>query len=62
MPCEAPARASLRSPSGRGSPHVHAFTLGRTAQEFEPRGKAAAEVEQLYRWAITELHRRGENP
>jgi len=42
--------------------HVHAFTLGRTAQEFEPRGKAAAEVEQLYRWAITELHRRGENP
>lgn len=42
--------------------HVHAFTVGRTAQEFEPRGKAAAEVEQLYRWAATELHRRGENP
>ena len=42
--------------------HVHAFTVGRTAQEFEPRGKAAAEVEQLYRWAVTELHRRGENP
>ena len=41
--------------------HVHAFTLGRTSQEFEPRGKAAAEVEQLYRWALTELHRRGEN-
>lgn len=42
--------------------HVHAFTLGRTAQEFEPRGKAALEVEQLYRWAVTELHRRGERP
>ena len=42
--------------------HVHAFTLGRAAQEFEPRGKAAVEVEQLYRWAVTELHRRGETP
>ena len=40
--------------------HVHAFTLGRTAQEFEPAGKAAAEVQQLYRWAVTEAHRRGE--
>lgn len=37
--------------------HVHAFTLGRTAQEFEPRGKAAAEVQQLYRWTAGELHR-----
>lgn len=40
--------------------HVHAFTLGRTAQEFEPRGKAAADAQRLYRWTMAELHRRGE--
>ena len=41
--------------------HVHAFTLGRTAQEFDPRGKAASEVRQLYRWAIDDVsHRRKE--
>lgn len=42
--------------------HVHPFTLGRTAQEFEPRGKAAAEVRALYHWTAHELHRRGETP
>ncbi len=42
--------------------HVHAFTLGRTAQEFEPRAKAAAEVRALYHWMAHELHRRGETP
>ena len=40
--------------------HVHAFTLGRSAQEYAPRGKAAAEVRQLYRWAFTQLHKGGE--
>ena len=40
--------------------HVHAFTLGRSAQEYAPRGKAAAEVRTLYRWAFTQLHKGGE--
>ena len=41
--------------------HVHAFTVGRTAQEFDPRGKAASELRQLYRWAIDDVsHRRRE--
>ena len=31
--------------------HVHAFTLGRSAQEYEPAGKAAEELRALYRWA-----------
>ena len=40
--------------------HVHAFTLGRSAQEYAPGGKAAAEIEALYRWADTQLHREEE--
>ena len=40
--------------------HVHAFTLGRSAQEYAPGGKAAAEVQTLYRWAFTQLHKGGE--
>ena len=40
--------------------HVHAFTLGRSAQEYAPDGKAAAEVQTLYRWAFTQLHKGGE--
>ena len=39
--------------------HVHAFTLGRSAQEYAPRGKAAAEIMALYRWAVTQLHGKG---
>ena len=38
--------------------HVHAFTLGRTAQEFEPHSKAAGEVQDLYRWAIADVQTR----
>jgi chromosome partitioning protein len=33
----------------------HALTAGQTAQEFEPSGKAAAEIAQLYRWLLTQL-------
>ncbi|WP_145754621.1 ParA family partition ATPase [Nitrospirillum amazonense] len=29
---------------------AHALTLGQTAQEYEPEGKAADEAAQLYRW------------
>ena len=35
--------------------HAKAFTLGRTAQEAEPRSPAAAELEALYRWAMEAL-------
>lgn len=42
--------------------HIQPFTLGRTAQEFEPRGKAAGEVRALYHWTAHELHSRGETP
>ena len=34
--------------------HVHAFTAGQTAQEREPRSKAAAELAALYRWTMEE--------
>jgi chromosome partitioning protein len=33
----------------------HALTAGQTAQEFEPSGKAAAEIAQLYRWLLSQL-------
>lgn len=32
--------------------HVHAFTRGLTAVEYEPTGKAAAELTALYRWTV----------
>ena len=32
--------------------HVHAFTNGMTALEYDPRSKAAAELTELYRWAV----------
>jgi chromosome partitioning protein len=30
--------------------YVHALTAGQTAQEYEPKGKAAEEIMQLYMW------------
>ena len=30
--------------------HVHAYTRGQTAAEYAPRGKAAAELRQLFAW------------
>ncbi len=33
----------------------HSLTLGRTAQEYEPRGKATLEIEGLYAWLAREL-------
>ena len=33
----------------------HALTAGQTAQEFEPGGKAAEEIAQLYKWLRTQL-------
>lgn len=34
--------------------HARAFTSGRTAEETEPRSRAAAEIAALYRWMIQE--------
>ena len=34
--------------------HVHAFTAGQTALEFDPRSKASAELAALYRWTMEE--------
>jgi chromosome partitioning protein len=33
----------------------HALTVGQTAQEYEPRGKAADEIARLYAWLRAEL-------
>jgi chromosome partitioning protein len=35
--------------------YAHALTAGQTAQEYEPQGKAAAEISQLYEWLWREL-------
>lgn len=36
--------------------YVHSLTLGQTAQEFEPEGKAAQEIGDLYKWTYTRVH------
>ena len=36
--------------------HEHAATVGETAREFDPRGKAAAEVRHVYEWMCTLLN------
>jgi chromosome partitioning protein len=35
--------------------YAHALTAGKTAQEYEPEGKAAEETGQLYDWLCTIL-------
>jgi chromosome partitioning protein len=35
--------------------YAHSLTLGQTAQEYEPTGKAAEEVAQLYGWLRKKL-------
>jgi chromosome partitioning protein len=37
------------------APFAHALTAGQTAHEYEPDGKAAEEVTQLYAWLWNEL-------
>lgn len=34
---------------------IHAITAGQSAQEYEPGGKAADEMKQLYKWTIKQL-------
>jgi chromosome partitioning protein len=36
--------------------YQHSLTAGLTAQEYEPTGKAALELKQLYRWLATQVH------
>lgn len=36
--------------------YVHSLTAGQTAQEFEPEGKAAQEIDDLYKWTRTRIH------
>jgi chromosome partitioning protein len=36
--------------------YVHSLTTGQTAQEFEPDGKAAKEILELYKWASRRVH------
>jgi chromosome partitioning protein len=42
---------------GQRAAFVHCLTAGMTAQEFEPAGKAAAEVAELFRWMLQELEK-----
>lgn len=35
--------------------YAHSLTGGQTAQEYEPGGKAAEEIDQLYKWACLRL-------
>src|SRR5271169_848357 len=52
------ATATLTAQGASVAPHqltqraafAHGVIDGRTAQEFEPRGKAAAEIEAIYKW------------
>jgi chromosome partitioning protein len=36
--------------------YVHSLTVGQAAQEFEPEGKAAQEIDELYKWTYTRVH------
>lgn len=40
---------------GQRAAFVHALTAGSTAEEYEPRGKAAHEVTQLYTWICIQV-------
>ena len=41
---------------GQRAAFQHALTAGQTAQEYEPDGKAAAEVRQLYMWICKKIN------
>jgi chromosome partitioning protein len=40
---------------GQRSIYVHALTVGQAAQEYEPHGKAAEEITQLYMWTCQQV-------
>jgi chromosome partitioning protein len=45
---------------GQRSSFIHSLTAGLAAQEYEPRGKAAREVERLMKWTLTQLGMKNE--
>lgn len=40
---------------GQRSAFIHSLTAGLAAQEYEPHGKAAREIERLMRWTLPRL-------
>lgn len=40
---------------GQRASFSHALTLGQTAQEYEPKGKASEEIQQLYKWLCKQV-------
>ena len=40
---------------GQRAAFMHALTMGQTAQEYEPTGKGADEVQQLYMWTCKQV-------
>ncbi len=40
---------------GQRAAYQHALTAGLTVQEYEPSGKAADEITQLYMWTCTQV-------
>ncbi len=40
---------------GQRAAFIHALTIGQTAQEYEPTGKGADEMQQLYMWACKQV-------
>ncbi|MDJ0733221.1 MAG: ParA family partition ATPase [Nostocaceae cyanobacterium] len=40
---------------GHRAAFVHSLTVGQTAQEYESTGKAAEEIQQLYKWVCRQL-------
>jgi len=41
---------------GNRSAFIHSLTAGEVAQEYEPKGKAADEINKLYKWVSAELN------
>lgn len=40
---------------GQRSAFIHSLTVGQTAQEYEPTGKGANEIQQLYTWTCKQV-------
>lgn len=41
---------------GQRAAFVHSLTAGQTAQEYEPDGKAAEEIQKLYKWICKQVN------
>lgn len=41
---------------GQRAAFVHSLTAGQTAQEYEPSGRAAEEIQQLYKWMCKQVN------